>query len=48
MRNQVCSPTDGPRNIIRWQGVRPVLDHGREHDGQSTLAPATVKKGTRL
>jgi hypothetical protein len=39
---------EGPSHIIRWQGVRLVLDHAGRREGQDAFAFATnVNKGTR-
>jgi len=38
----------GPKDIIRWQGARQVLDHGRQRKARSAVALAMkVNKGTR-
>ena len=48
MRQGLMKPGTGPRDIIRWQGARQVLDHGWQRSGRGVFACAiNLNKGTR-
>lgn len=48
MRTTWCHLGTGPKDIIRWQGARQVLDHGRQRKARGAVALAMkVNKGTR-
>ena len=48
MRTMRRHPESGPKDTIRWQGARQVLDRGRQYRGRDAVALAMkVKKETR-